>query len=117
MRAVTFSRRVLLVPREVDDAEAQFVTRLSLRDACVAFHDEPQSLHRTHIVAESNLTSPIIMHGFSERALGYVRLTTVRAAGEHERRALTLCQRAPLGLGVPLSHPSSIYHQLYHAVP
>ena len=28
-----------------------------------------------------------------------------------------MCQNAPLGLGVPLSHPTSIYHQLYYAVP
>ena len=47
--------RVLLVPREVDDAEAQFVTSLSLRNACVAFHDEKSSLHRAHLVVENGL--------------------------------------------------------------
>ena len=109
--------RELLVPREIDETAAQFVTSMSLRNACVAFHDESHSQYRAHIVAESDLPSPLIMHAFSERALGYVRLTSVRKAGEYERHALTMCRRAPLGLGVPLSHPTSIYHQLYHAVP
>ena len=110
-----FRRRTLLVHREVDDMTAVFATELNLRNACVAFHDDAQSLHRSQITAD--LTSPIVMHGFNERALGYVRLTSVRAIGVHERNALKLCSRAPLGLGIPISHPSSIYHQLYHAVP
>jgi hypothetical protein len=111
------SRQVLVVHREVDEAAAEFVTSISLRNACVAFHDDRSSFHRPHIVVQSGLQGPLIMHGFSERALGYVRLLSARAAGQHELRALSMCQRAPLGLGVPLSHPSSIYHQLYHAVP
>lgn len=110
--------RPLLLLREIDDAAASFVTSLSLRNACVAFHDEPHSLHRSHLVAkDTRLPSPMIMHAFSERALGYVRLTSVRAAGEHERRAITMCRHAPFGFGLPLAHPTSIYHQLWHAVP
>ena len=105
-------RRELLLLREVDDAKARFVTSLSLRNACVAFHDDRHSMHRTHIVAtDVNLPSPMIMHAFSERELGYVRLTTVRAAGEHELGALEICHHAPIGFGVPLAHPSSIYHR------
>ena len=112
-----WQRRELLLLREVDDASAQFVTTLSLRNACVAFHDEAHSLHRAHFVSKIALPSPLIVHAFSERALGYVRLTTVRNAGEHERRALDMCHQAELGLGLPLSVPTSIYHQLFHAVP
>ena len=112
MQQHPFRRRELLLLRDVDDANAKFVTSLSLRNACVAFHDEQYSMHRPHlVVADVRFPSPLIMHGFSERNLGYVRLTTVRAAGEHERNALAMCQRGPLGLGVPLAHPNSIYHR------
>lgn len=116
-RMPRFMPRTLLVYRDVDDAAAEFVSSLSLRNACVAFHDDGHSYHRAHIVVGHGLQSPVVMHGFNERTQGYLRVTTARAAAEHEQRALGMCWRAPLGLGVPLSHPSSIYHQLFHAVP
>ena len=111
------ARRVLLVHREIDDSIAEFVTSLNLRNACIAFHDERTSLFRSQIVTQEPIASPMIVHGFSERALGYMRLTSVREVGQYERGALELCQHEPLGLGIPLAHPSSIYHQLFHAVP
>lgn len=102
---------------EVDHARAVFTSQLSLRNACVVFYEDRHSMHRAHVVVNGPLESPIIMHGFSEYVLGYLRLLTVRPAGSHERRALNACWRSPLGLGVPVSHPSSLYHQLFHAVP
>lgn len=109
-------RQLLLVPREVDGLQAEFRQTLSLRNACVAFYDDQYSFDRSHVVVKGNLLSPIVVHGFSERSQGYVRLTTVRAAESHEWRALDKCWNAPLGMGVPLAHPTSIYHQLFHAV-
>ena len=86
--------------RAPDDAAARFVTSISLHNACVAFHDERSTLRRAHIISYNPaFVSPLIMHTFSERALGYVRLTTARAAGDHERGARSMCQNAPLGLG------------------
>ena len=111
------ARRVLLVHREIDDSVAEFVTSLNLRNACVAFHDERTSLFRSQIVTKGPIAAPMVVHGFSERALGYMRLTSVREGGPYERGAFELCRHEPLGLGIPLAHPSSIYHQLFHAVP
>lgn len=105
---------------DVDEARAAFATSLSLRNACVAFHDDRHSMHRAHIVTRNAeaLASPIVLHGFSEYALGYQRLLTARPpAGAHEQAAFGPCWRRRLGVGIPVSHPTSIYHQLFHAVP
>lgn len=111
------NRPSVLPLRPIDEARAEFSTSLSLRNACVAFHDDEYSQHRAHVVVDGPLLSPIVVHGFSERASGYVRLTSVRRAETFERNGIQMCWRAPLGLGVPVSHASSIYHQLFHAVP
>ena len=110
-------RRTVLVQRPIDEARAEFTTSLSLRNACIAFYDDDRSQHRTHIVVDGPLVSPIVVHGFEERASGYTRLAVVRPALAYDRNSLALCWRAPLGLGVPVSHATSIYHQLFHAVP
>ena len=107
----------MLVPRDVDQLRAEFVTQISLHNACIAFHDDQYSMYRPQLVVDGPLDSPIVVHGFSEYASGYMRLGTVRQAGSHERRGIDMCNRAPIGLGVPVSHPTSIYHQLFHAVP
>ena len=41
----------------------------------------------------------------------------VRRAEEYDRLSIGMCRREALGLGVPVSHASSIYHQQFHAVP
>ena len=114
----------LLVQRQVDDATAEFVSSISMRNACIAFFDDRQSMHRSQIVqnvpkgsVHSRLQSALVMHAFNERVLGYLRLTSARPGAAHERRALGMCERRPLGLGIPVSQVSSIYHQLFHAVP
>ena len=107
----------LLPLRPIDETRAEFSTALSLRNACVAFHDDKYSYHRAHFVVDGPLESPIVMHGFDERASGYQRLTVVRRAEEYDRLSIGMCRREALGLGVPVSHASSIYHQQFHAVP
>ena len=67
----------LLPLRPIDETRAEFSTTLSLRNACVAFHDDKYSYHRAHFVVDGPLESPIVMHGFDERASGYQRLTVV----------------------------------------
>ena len=118
--ASSFRRRErfsLLPLRPIDETRAEFSTALSLRNACVAFHDDKYSYHRAHFVVDGPLESPIVMHGFDERASGYQRLTVVRRAEEYDRLSIGMCRREALGLGVPVSHASSIYHQQFHAVP
>lgn len=74
-------------------------------------------MYRSHF-AVPGLPGPIVVHGFSERSNGFARLTTARPATIYEAPAFgSMCARRPLGLGVPVSHATSIYHQLFQAVP
>ena len=83
----------------------------TLRNACVTFHDTRQTQHRPFVVVDAPLQSPIIMHGFNEYVLGYVRLLVVRRMETHEQAAIRTCRRLPLGLGIPLSNPMSVYRR------
>ena len=90
--------RPLLVLREVDDAEAKFVTQLSLRNACVAFHDEPYSMHRSHLVVEAaaDLPSPLQMHGYQPRLYEcqYVYRSELPGVPDVQCRCLTCAEHA-----------------------
>eukprot|EP00966_Prymnesium_polylepis_P084592 1958334-Prymnesium_polylepis.2 len=97
-----------LLPRDVNDAAARFGLSLSLRNACVTFYDDRQSMHRSQLVMESTRGDEMVLHGFSERSLTYLRLTSVRPSGKHERNAMRLCKRRTLGIGVPVSQMNSV---------
>ena len=49
--------------------------------------------------------------------MGYERLATVRDATRWDQSSLGACDRHALGVAIPLSHPSNIYHATWHAVP
>jgi hypothetical protein len=109
--------RRFLMHRDVDELAAQFTLSLTLRNACVAFFDDRQTMYRSQIITFSESDEEMVLHGFNERSLGYARVTSVRPAARHERAAVQLCKRHKLGIGVPVSHMSSVYHQMFHAVP
>lgn len=103
--------------RTVNEAESEFRLSLSLKNACLLYYDDRSTMHRPFFLLEDEEAPTTILHGFSERALGYQRLAVARPAQRHERRALSQCKRRKLGVGIPVSHVSSIYHQLFHALP
>ena len=110
-------RRQLLRTADIDDASAQFVMALSLHNACVVFFDDQQSMYRSQIVMHSESSDEMVLHGFNERSLTYARLTSIRPASKYERNALQMCKHEPLGIGVPVSHASSVYHQTFRDQP
>ena len=97
------------------DTATHLVGSFTFHNACVSFHNTSSAAYRSLFVAMGSDYSAVL-HGFSEFAWGFRRLTTVRPMRDDaERTSLAaLCARRRLGLALSFSS-TNLFHQLHHA--
>ena len=104
--------RVMDVPGET---AAHLVGTFTIRNVCVSFHNTSGAAFRSLFVAMDSDYSAMV-HGFSEFAWGFRRVTTVRPVQDEAERAMLAaqCVRRRLGLALYFS-TTNLAHQIHHA--
>ena len=97
------------------DTATHLVGTFTIHNACVSFHNTSHAAYRSLFVALGSDYSAIL-HGFTEFAWGFRRVTSVRPVRDEDERATLAaqCTRRRLGLALYFSS-TNLFHQLHHA--
>ena len=92
------------------------VETFSLRNVCVIFRNESSASYRPQFLSRPSNPLQAVIHGFSEYAHRYSRITTVRPANKDEVAHLSTCNRHELGVALYFQS-NNMFHAMFHAPP